>query len=619
MDDSNNPYGEHPPSERQSNKGCESLDAIKRHASDLAREAYGEQESHAPEPSPSHLVNTEPQQATQEAAASYTPPPPVPWPSSSLQRSASSSSHYFAPHASTPVQSVAPGHSTANPSQESAHQKRYKKRMSAEEKQHLVLDYLNIYYQPCANPSGNVMLMEQSSGTLFPPGVDEIRQAVNAACFQKIGIEVSNSAIRSALAKFTERSSVQQSVLPVYGRAGYVEAIPNFRVINRHQGTYRVDSMSPQATLLAASSVAVPYVVPHRSLPMEATGTHIQAVPQKLASWLKVLTDLPDTSLLLVITWMMLTWMPDKKQVLLELRGGDNKHVVDAQHVIKQLIDPSRQPGDNVLPTGAAAFDTFCQQEYVISLERFDALTPLQQKNLFSVMEGKDVEWVWRDGKKQKMRINVQCPVMMSCLESPLTDAALIARTVSIDTGAGAFGGLGLKYKEIISGTVTELLALFGLVQQSVHCLVPPEKAARYRGQGPLSDFCHIGEAVAINLGHSEEAFWEQLHHAQRDGQEDAYESDDIAQALVQCWKDNADEAIELSMTDWLERLPVYLQKGQEAGFPKTQKALSIRFKKASEVLKAYDLLLEPTGRIGSDRRAWRLRKMPASPTCAPL
>ena len=617
MDNSDDQYGERPLRVRQSNNERESQSAVKRHLSDMARQAYGEPESRAPEPSPPHLVNTEPQQATQEAAASFYTPEP--WSSSPLQHSAPSSSHYYAPYASTPVQGDAPGHSTANLSQESAHQKRYKKRLSAEEKQSLVLRYLQTYYQPCVNQPGHVMLMERSSGTLFPPGVDEIRQAVNAACFQQIGIEVSNSAIRSAIAKFTERSSVQQSVLPVYGRAGYVEAIPAFRVINRHQGTYRVDSMSPQATLLAASFTAVPYVVPHRSLPLEATGTHIQVVPQRLALWLKGLTGLPETSLLLVITWMMLTWMPDKKQVLLELRGGDNNHVVQAQRVIKQLIDPSQQPGDNVLPTGTAAFDAFCQQEYVISLERFDALTPQQQKNLLRVMEGKDVEWVWRDGKKQKMRINVQCPVMMSCLESPLTDTALMARTISMDTGVGAFGGLGLQAKEMLSGTVTELLALFGLVQQSVHYFVFPEKAERYRRQGPLSDFCHIGEAVAINLGQSEEAFWEQLHHAQRDGQEDAYESDDIAHALVQCWENNADEAIELSMTDWLELLPAYLQKGQEAGFPKTQKALSIRFKKASEVLKAYDLLLEPTGRIGSDRRAWRLRKMPDRPTSAPL
>ncbi|MFI8750158.1 hypothetical protein ACIGG6_09155 [Vreelandella lionensis] len=605
MDDSNDPYGEHPHRESQSNNKRESLDALKKNLSDMARQAYSGPESDARQPSPLYIMNTDPSKIAHEAV-------------SSSYNSAAYPSYHNTSYPQPPVQNVA-FPSAQISSQEKKNQTQHKKRMSAEEKQHLVLNYLNTYYQPCANSSGNVLLMERSSGTLFPPGVDEIRQAVNAACFHRVGVEVSNSAIRSALEKFTERASVPLSTRPVYGRAGCVERAPSFRVINCHQGAYRVDSMSPQVALSGASFDDVPYVIPHRSLPLEVINTHIQAVPQRLIPWLKGLTGLPETSLLLVITWMMLTWMPDKKQVLLELRGGDNDHIVQAQRVIKKLIDPSRQPGDNALPTGTAAFNAFCQQEYVISLERFDSLTPQQQKNLLGVMEGKEVEWVWRDSKKQKMRIHVQCPVMMSCLESPLTDTALMARTLSMDAGTGARGGFGLQATEMLSGTLTELLALFGLVQQSVHYLVPPEKAARYRRQGPLSDFCHIGEAVAVNLGQPEEAFWEQLQLAQRDGQEDAYESDDIAQALVQCWEDNANEAIEWSMTDWLELLPAYLQKGQEVGFPKTQKALSIRFKKASEVLKAHGLLLEPIGRIDSNRRAWRLRKMPDTSAFASL
>lgn len=605
MDNSDDQSGDCTLSDAQSHSRHDRMDAIKRHVSDIARHAFSATESHAPEPSPSHLVNPGSTQTTQEAVySSY--------------NSAAYPSYHNTSYPQPPVQNGA-FPSAQISSQEKKNQKQHKKRMSAEEKQHLVLRYLNNYYQPCANSSGSVMLMERSSGTLFPPGVAEIRQAVNAACFREVGVEVSNSAIRSALEKFTERASVPLSTRPVYGRAGCVERTPSFRVINCHQDTYRVDSMSPQVALSGASFDAVPCVIPHRSLPLEVTNTHIQAVPQRLTPWLKGLTGLPETSLLLVITWMMLTWMPDKKQVLLELRGGDNDHIVQAQRVIKKLIDPSRQPGDNALPTGTAAFNAFCQQEYVISLERFDSLTPQQQKNLLGVMEGKEVEWVWRDSKKQKMSIHVQCPVMMSCLESPLTDTALMARTLSMDAGTGARGGFGLQATEMLSGTLTELLALFGLVQQSVHYLVPPEKAARYRRQGPLSDFCHIGEAVAVNLGQPEEAFWEQLQLAQRDGQEDAYESDDIAQALVQCWEDNANEAIEWSMTDWLELLPAYLQKGQEVGFPKTQKALSIRFKKASEVLKAHGLLLEPIGRIDSNRRAWRLRKMPDAPAFASL
>lgn len=604
MDNSDDQYGGHTPSHHHH----DSIKRIKKILSDSAREAFGEPQRDVSDSPTSNTVDTGPRQPTQDAIDSLHSHPIY-----SSQNNPLPPAHYQTHYAQQPNQNVV-SPSTQMSSQQKENQKPYKKRMSAEEKQRLVLYYMNAYYQSCINPSGNIMLMETRSGMLYPPGAEEISQAVNAACYYQAGIEVSNSAIRSALAKFTERSSVPLSIRPVYGRAGFLEGSPSSRVINSHHGAYRTESVSPQVALWPASPL-IPYVVPHRSLPLEVRSHHIQCTPHKLAVFMKSNTGLSETSLLLVMTWMILTWMPDKKQVLLELRGGDNNHVLQVQRIIKQLIDPSRQPGDNDLPTGTAAFDAFCQQEYVISLERFEKLTPGQQKNLVSVMEGREVEWVWRDGKKQKIRINVQCPVMISCLESPLTDTMLMARTVSIDTNHGQSSEIDVLSEYMQTGMLIDLLALFGLVQQSVDQPVSPEKTERYRRQGLLSDFCRIGELVAINLGRSEEDFWKQLDYAQSIGQEDAFESDDIAQLLVRCWEDNASEAIEFSMTDWLHLLPTYLEEDQEDGFPTSQKALSIRFKKASEVLKSYGLLLESTGRMGSDRRAWRLRKMPGRDT----
>lgn len=490
---------------------------------------------------------------------------------------------------------------------------RHKKRLSKEDRQRALLNYLGQTYQALANLANNVVLMERRSGMLFPERSTEVRKEIKATFFHQHGLEITSKEIASALEKFTAFSCVQASFLPVFGRAGCINS--RFRVINSHHGYYLFDTTSPLPTPPSPVGLPVPFpvpfVVPHRSLSLPSWFQLDMYPCNDFEQRFWVETGLPKDTLLVVLAWMVLGWMPDKKQVMLEMRGSGDDSQVHAQRVIKRILDPSRSPGDTALPTGKVALEKHAQQEYLLSLERIDSLTPYQQKGLFEFLQGKEVDWVWNDGKKTGMNIQIQCPVMMSCLESPLTYAPLVERKVSVDTATNAEPRkLHPVDDELFNPLFKGFLLLFGHIQERLWS--PFNKSKKAWKEGVLSDLCTIGELVAAYFGRSPDAFWDQLNSAKLDIHEDALEADDIAQIVKKCSDDNEGAPLEMSMTEWLEALE---KKSKEVGvsvvLPERAKGLSIRFKKARKVLEPYGILMTSVGRKGSDRRAWRVEKAP--------
>ncbi|WP_442488838.1 hypothetical protein [Halomonas litopenaei] len=460
-------------------------------------------------------------------------------------------------------------------------------------------DLIKMRYRLINSETNSRLLVDMHNGEVLPFIPEVIVEPMATAYRMHHNAEVNKSEIKDAFGHFRQLTQpMQESVF--FGRAGYDPSTKE-RFIDAGQVCLAFRASTPMYETL----IGKPHIRATQSLPLYLYGQKGNIHPQLIETLFEE-TALPKDSDLLVIAWMILGWMPDRAQVMLELIGRPSPSLEQTQTTLKCVLDPATVTMLNEIPRNAMRFNELAHQQYLLSFNQVETLTSAQQDHLYSLLQGKQVPWIWNN-KKTGNEIRVQCPVMFNSLGSVDTKAKLADVTLSIEVEEKDTPGHHPEgATNIQQTTLYGLLTVFG----KVHALWRDvEYESRFERYGGLKDLCRIGELVAKSLGRDPADFWQQFEANQQGRREYELEENPVALAVKHCLEDNVDGAINLAVKDWLKRLETYRPRGTPPeAWPATSQKLAAQFRKMQPMLRDFGIALKPMGRQGPNRY-WRAER----------
>jgi len=464
-----------------------------------------------------------------------------------------------------------------------------------------VSDLLGDRYRRITNEVNSRLLVDTYSGDVLPEIVDAIAAPIATQYRWKFGAEVSKSEIRRALDYFGETVAPWEAKV-FFGRAGYdperrqryIDAGPgNCLTFDNYASYYRVEEGQPR-------------IRPTQSQPLP-NPTNIGNWSPNLVNSLFDHTVLPRESDLLLISWMILSWMPDRKQVMLELLGAPSASLEQAHALVSNVVDPATVAWQNELPSNVKQFNDLALKHYLLSFNQVDALKDAQQKHIFNLMRGKPIEWKWK-GKTVVANITVQCPVILNSLESVADKSNLTDATLSVEVEEDVHHhAMRDQISSVEPAVVAGLLMIFGHVNAQWETVEYEKRFERYGG---LADLCRVGELVAASLGRGRSMFWEQFDRNQQGRRGFELEETPVAQAVLRALDDAPGGALEMPVKHWLAHLQAYQPKGTlSEQWPTSSKGLGSKFKMVKPLLRDVGITLTSTGQRGP-LRYWRAEKV---------
>lgn len=565
-----------------------------------------------PEPSGSYMMQDDPssksighQQRPSNAELSYqvsTSPQPG-WPTESTQhpfhqyriRTSNIWSHDFFQTGPTTPQSDAP--STFEPEQPTKSQHYRERRIDR------ASNLIKARYRLINSETNSRLLLDTYSGEVLPPSPEAIAEPVATDYRRQHGAEVRKSEVKNAFGHFQQLTfPIQEAVF--FGRAGY-NPVTKERYIDAGQYCLSFTANTPMFAFRSGK----PFIRPTQSLPLKMH-EKVGNVQTQLVEALFDETTLPKDSDLLIIAWMVLSWMPDRAQVMLELIGQPSSSLAQAQDTLKNVLDPATVTLMNEVPRNRIQFHEISHQQYLLSFNWIESLTVAQQNHMYNLMQGIQAPWVWKN-KKVGVDINFLRPIVFSSLGGVDKIAKLADVTLSIEVEGNDALGHNL---DSISNTSQTILYGFLLIFGKVHAHWRfVEYESRFEHYGGLKDFCRIGELVAKSLGRDPADFWRQFEANQRGRREFELEENPVALAVWQLFEDDGNRVINLAVKDWLKRLGAYRPKGTPPEiWPTTSRKLAAQFRQMQPMLSSLGIEFKPTGRQGPNRY-WRAEKASSS------
>ena len=445
-------------------------------------------------------------------------------------------------------------------------------------------------YRRITNEANSPLLVDVYTGDVLPDRLDAISSAVAADYRHHYQAEVPNADIKRAFSHLSALVAPWEATV-FFGRAGYD---PHHRERYIDAGPGRCFVFTPGASYYQPL-VGQPCIRPLQSRPL-AIPAEMGNVNPRLIDPLFALTVLPQDSNLLVIAWMILCWMPDRKQVMLELLGTPSSSLEQSHTLIKNVVDPATVALHNELPNHVKQFNNLALKHYLLSFNQVDALTPTQQNHLSTLMRGKQIPWQWQ-GKTVDASITVQCPVILNSLESVVTTSKLADATLSVEVEENDQSkGLPAMFPSAASLTVG-LLMIFGQVHSDWETVSYDSRFERY---GDLADLCRVGELVAVSLGRGRSMFWEQFDRNQQGRRGFELEETPVAQAVAHALNDVPGGVIELPVKQWLAHLKPYRPDvTRPEQWPTSSRGLGAAFKRIKPLLRDLGITLTSTGQRG--------------------
>jgi hypothetical protein len=431
--------------------------------------------------------------------------------------------------------------------------------------------------------TNSLLLVENATGKALPATFAAISDNVTAHYRAQYKTDVPPKLIKDALALLRiEQKPINETVM--FGRAGYFP-IRLSRIINH--GTSVFESTFGQAGF---TNKIYPHITPTHShpLPISQYQPHQPPNPTAIAPLFES-NALPKEADLLVIAWMILCWMPDRSQVMLELLGRRSAEKAKAQQSIKELVDPSAEMLIRAVPKNVAALIQLAHQQYLLCFEHVTAVSDSMQTHLLSLMKGQIIPWHW-NGKKTGVDIKVQRPILIGSSASIASDTSLKDATLSVVMDESQS-----QHPSLSSFCLGPLLDIFSHVQRRWSIAVLNYEFDRF---GELRDLCRIGVLVAECLGREQTVFWQQLKECQGRQYEHKLDEKPIAQALLAYMESSEDIPVEHAAKNWLSELALHKPEScPEQDWPTTERKLGAEFDDIKGLMEHHGIRLTSIGK----------------------
>jgi hypothetical protein len=294
------------------------------------------------------------------------------------------------------------------------------------------------------------------------------------------------------------------------------------------------------------------------------------------------LINIPEQARILIVTYLLDCLRPNTHYPILVLEGEQGSAKSTTQRNLKMLIDPS---GNLLRVPPKKIEDVFVgtANDHILSFNNVSHLSADLQDALCCFSTGGTYAARSLYTNSQESVINVLCPIMLNGIGGLVTRQDLMERCIyldllSIDTGARR---TDTELDGQFEALRPELFgALLDLMVNALRILpdVPRDNLPR------MADYCLLGRAVAIALGHEPSHFDKMYTQNQLAALERGLESCSIYPALLSLL-DKQHLGFSGNFEKLLNRLNEF-RNIEIVGWPKSSKALSTLLKRQAPALR---------------------------------
>jgi len=291
--------------------------------------------------------------------------------------------------------------------------------------------------------------------------------------------------------------------------------------------------------------------------------------------------NIPESSRLLVLAWILETFRAETPKPILALCGTQGSAKSSTQSKLRQLIDNNAV---NLRAAPKSVEDVFISAgcNWLVSFENLSKLTPQLQDALCTLATGGGFATRTLYTNADETIIEVKRPVIINSIPNVITAQDLSDRAISIELPSIVYreeAEINLQWnaaKPSIFGGLLELFVATIAKLPSIKLINPPR----------MADFTKLGEAMAQVLGYPAGSF-EELYKANRaDNIGRALESSPVAVAIcemVEKCAGNSSTVFYGTVKSLLEEL--VLHRHDSENWPKSPKGLSDTLKRQSPAL----------------------------------
>lgn len=462
------------------------------------------------------------------------------------------------------------------------------------------LQFLNECFIHSVTPQQAHWLIDKSTLLAYPAETESIADHFKTVAFHHAQIDLPRSIIDSAITLFRQQGADDTTI-----EFGHTLMRPDGSLYLRTIHGVFVYDRNMNSAYFAQSLPLIGFITPEQSPPLPSP--MIFNVDKQTVSELFELINIPQDSQLLIITWIIQSWLPQTPNVLLELVGERRCGKSTALSVLKRLIDNSNLGYTRTTPQTQKSVHTLAQQHILISLDQVDELNSKVQNCLLNLMNG-DIIPLFQKRQKHEINVYVKNSVILNSIDSVVTEPTLADSTITIELPPIA-NAQQLHIGESNRYIHQALLAILG----DVHATLNDYTESTYHSdKSPaMTTFCNIGCAVAKSLGFEESVFWQQFDDNQQSRFEIALEELPVAYAIRKYMQQESitttDETVGKLSEILLQCKPEW---AKNSDWPATPRSFGDALRKAQPILKQHQILLEPQGKRGGNRR-WKISQGP--------
>ena len=320
------------------------------------------------------------------------------------------------------------------------------------------------------------------------------------------------------------------------------------------------------------------------------------------------LVNVPKSSRLLVLAWLLECLRADTVFPVLEMLGEAGSAKSSAQKVLRRLIDPN---ASNLRSPPKSVEDVFVSAgvNWFASFENISHLSAPMQDALCVLATGGGFakRKLYSDGDESV--INVMRPVVLNGISACVTAHDLIDRSICVELPVLAErredSTIEREFEAAYAGLVGGVL---NLMAQTLKELPNVELAAEDRPR--MAGFARLGVAMEHALGEAPGEFLRQFHASRQESIERAIDASPVASALVEWFESCNKASAELSVKALLAEVERFKPTMTDA-WPKTAKSFGDALRRAAPSLRYMGLEVKSLGKMGSSVK-WSVKAVKA-------
>lgn len=476
--------------------------------------------------------------------------------------------------------------------------------------QHLCArQYLEQNYRLCQSREGSLFLVNPSTNKALSIDGPEIVDEIKAQASYRFGVRFSTSAVKDGIAAIRGSNHLTFTVSFFYMRVVQASSAVTLQVNNHF--FYWIDAYQTtlcRFPLMQNGSDQNPFYAIATPPRAHITPKHLNNIPYYGNSADNIYqlfnaTKLPYDQRLLIISWLVLSLLPDRHLFALELTGEPQSGKTEAQEALLSLIDPQ----DRMIrrPRRSKDIEPELLSSYILALDGIEHLDKEAQSLMVSCLEG----YAYRSKGRQPISFDIKKPIVFNAIESVITDSELAKRSVSIEAPPQTLEKESTRYTDqqwhiLMEQAFSGLLILTSRVlahlpfDHSLARTVPREQR----------DFCLIGTLVASILENDSSLFWQQYDHNQYIQLQKTIDDHTIASA-IQEWLEFYPEGKTDTVQNWMSTLKPFCDS--DLKWPGSARDMSERLKEAHKQLEPMGIDIIREGKRGSYGRFTITKKIP--------